>query len=541
MSARREFPGAENLSRYESLRRCCLGGAALVLLASTAAPAETILHRGNKDEPETLDPQKSDGVQEYWVQADLFEGLTRFEPHGRIVPGVAESWDIAPDGLSWTFHLRPGLKWSDGSPLTAEDFVWSFRRAVDPNTAASYASILYPIVAAKAINEGTEKDLAKLGVSAPDARTFVVRLREPTAYLAGVMTLGIAFPVPRQAVEAYGAEWTKPGHIVVDGAFNMASWTPQLDIKMTRNPIYYDAAAVKLDGVVWSVNDDDETAMKRYRSGELDIARVPHKAVPALKKELPAEIHTGIQLWTRFLIINTQRAPWTDVRLRQALSMLIDRDTLNQKLDPHDQTNAYGLIPPGIEGYVQQPPDWAGQNQAERQARAKELIAAAGYGPDKPARITVVYPGADDSRRALGAIAAMVKPYGIDFAPQAEENQVVESTTRNHDFEGSLYGWQGDYPDPWTFLSCYRTNAGGLNVPDYRNPAYDALLDKATQTLDPAARATVLEAAEKMINQDAALVPLSYDNWPRLVNPKIAGYYDNPLDQHLSRDLSVVR
>lgn len=522
-------------------RRLSAALAAILLLAGTAAEAETILQRGNKDEPETLDPQKSDGTQEYWVQSDLFEGLTRIDAHGKIVPGVAQSWDIAPDGLAWTFHLRPGLKWSDGSPLTAEDFVWSFRRAVDPKTAASYASILYPVVGARAINEGKEKDLAKLGVSAPDPQSFVVKLSEPTAYLAGVATLGIAFPIPRKAVEAYGEEWTRPGHVIGDGAFVMESWTPQSEIRLKRNPNYYDAAAVKLDGVVWSVNEEDETAMKRYRSGDLDIARVPHRAVPALKKELPEALHTGVQLWDRFIIINTRHPPFDDVRLRQAFSMLIDRDIVNDKLDPHDQISAFGLIPPGIEGYVPQPPDWAGQAQPERVARAKALIQAAGYGPDKPAHLSLVYPAAEDSRRILTAIAAMEKPYGIDLVPLAEENQVVESTTRDHDFDAALYGWQADYPDAWTFLSPYKSDAGGLDTPDYRNPDYDALLQKSVATLDPAERNKVLEQAEAIFNRDQPVVPLSYDNWPRLVNPKITGYYDNPLDQHQSRDLDVTQ
>ncbi|MEI9985475.1 MAG: peptide ABC transporter substrate-binding protein [Aliidongia sp.] len=529
------------MSRSEYRRRIWPAFAVILLLASAAAPAETILQRGNKNEPETLDPQKSDGVQEYWVQSDMFEGLTRIDPLGKIVPGVAESWDIAPDGLAWTFHLRPDLKWSDGSPLTAEDFVWSLRRAVDPRTAASYASILYPVVGARAINEGKEKDLAKLGVEAPDPRTLIVRLTEPTAYLAGVATLGIMFPIPRKAVEAYGEEWTRPGHIVGDGAFVMDSWTPQLEIRLKRNPNYYDAGAVKIDTVVWSVNEDDETALKRYRSGDLDIARVPHRLVPVLKKERPGELHTGAQLWTRFIIVNTQRQPFSDVRLRQALAMLIDRDIINQKLDPHDQLSAYGLIPPGIEGYVPQPPDWATQTQPERVERGKALIQAAGFGPGNPARIEIIYPADEDQRRILTAIAAMVKPYGIDFVPQAEENQVVESTTRNHDFEGALYGWQADYPDAWTFLSPYKSDSGGLDTPDYRNLEYDALLLKAIGTLDPAARNRVLEQAEQIFNRDQPVIPLSYDNWPRRVSPKVSGYFDNPLDQHQSRDLEVSR
>jgi oligopeptide transport system substrate-binding protein len=523
------------------LRQCRAGLAAILLLSSAAAPAEAILQRGNKDEPETLDPHRSDGIQEYWVQSDLFEGLTRIDAHGQVVPGVAESWEIAPDGLSWTFHLRPDLKWSDGTPLTAEDFVWSLRRAVDPKTAASYASILNPIANAQAITDGKEKDLGKLGVSAPDARTVVIRLVAPTAYLGGVLTLGIAFPVPRKAIEAYGDEWTRPGHIVGDGAFVMDSWTPQLEIRLKRNPNYYDAAAVKLDGVVWSVNESDETALKRYRAGDLDIARVPHKLVPILATEMPAALHTATQLWTRFLFFNTQRPPLSDVRLRQALSMLIDREALNQKVDPHGQATAYALIPPGLPGYAPQAPEWVGQSLAERREHAAALLQAAGYGPANPLKIDVVYPAADDQRRLMTAIAAMVKPYGIDFVPQSEENQVFYSTTRNHDYQAGYNGWIADYPDPWTFLSPYRSDAGGLNSSDYRNPEYDALLDKAAAALDPAARDRLLEAAERLLVRDAPEIPLSYDNYTRVVNPKITGFFDNPVDQHASRDLDLTR
>jgi oligopeptide transport system substrate-binding protein len=514
----------------------------LLLLTSAAASAEAILQRGNKDEPETLDPQKSDGLQEYWIQSDLFEGLTRMSPHGTVIPGVAQSWDIAADGLSWTFHLRPDLKWSDGSPLTSEDFVWSLRRALDPKTGASYASILDPIVGARAINEGTEKDLTRLGVTAPDAHTVVIRLNGPTTYLGGVLTLSIAFPLPRHVIETYGADWTHPDHIVGDGAFVLDSWTPQLEVRLKRNPNYYDAAEVKLDGVVWSVNEEDETALKRYRSGDLDIARVPHKLVPALKTEFPGQLRTPIELWTRYFLINNQRPPLNDVRLRRALSLLIDRETVNDKVDPHGQTTAYAWVPPGLEGYTPQPPDWVGLSLEGRRKQAVELLAAAGFGPSNRLQIEVNYDGAEqDFRRVLTAMAGMVKPYGVDFVLQAVENQVLLATTRNHDYQAAYFEWIADYPDPWTFLSIFRSDFGGLNVSDYRNPEFDAELDKAGAELDPAARDRLLEAGEKLLARDAPVIPISYELWPRLVNPKVTGYFDNPLDQHLSRDLSVTR
>jgi oligopeptide transport system substrate-binding protein len=514
---------------------------ATVLMVANAASAETILQRGNKDEPESLDPQKSDGLEEYWVQSDLFEGLTRIGPHGTVVPGAAERWDISSDGLTWTFHLRPDLKWSDGSALTAEDFVWSMRRAVDPTTGAAYASILNPIAGAKAINEGTEKDLTKLGVTAPDPHTVAIALTAPTAYLGGVLTLAIGFPLPRKTIEAYGIDWTKPGHLVCNGAFALDSWTPQLDIRLKRNPNYYDAAAVKLDGVVWSVNESDETALKRYRSGDLDTARVPHKMVPEAKAEFPGALHTPTELWTRYILINNQRPPMNDARLRKALALLVDREAINEKVDPHGQTTAYAVVPPGIEGYTPQAPDWVPLSKAERQDQAKALLDAAGYGPSNRLHLDMIYPGEEDYRRVLTAVAGMVKPYGIDIALQAEENQVVLAAARNHDYQTAYFEWIADYPDPWTFLSIFRSDFGGLNDSDYRNPDYDALLDKAAAALDPAARDRFLENAEKLIARDTPVVPVSYELWPRLVNPHVQGYFDNPLDMHQSRDLALTR
>ena len=513
-----------------------------LLVPLTAAAEERVLHRSMVAEPDSLDPPKFSGQPEAIVADDLFEGLLSRSPTGDPVPGVAQSWESSADGRAWTFHLRPDLKWSDGSPLTSEDFVWSLRRALDPKTGASYASILDPIVGARAINEGTEKDLTRLGVTAPDAHTVVIRLNGPTTYLGGVLTLSIAFPLPRHVIETYGADWTHPDHIVGDGAFVLDSWTPQLEVRLKRNPNYYDAAEVKLDGVVWSVNEEDETALKRYRSGDLDIARVPHKLVPALKTEFPGQLRTPIELWTRYFLINNQRPPLNDVRLRRALSLLIDRETVNDKVDPHGQTTAYAWVPPGLEGYTPQPPDWVGLSLEERRKQAVELLAAAGFGPSNRLQIEVNYDGAEqDFRRVLTAMAGMVKPYGVDFVLQAVENQVLLATTRNHDYQAAYFEWIADYPDPWTFLSIFRSDFGGLNVSDYRNPEFDAELDKAGAELDPAARDRLLEAGEKLLARDAPVIPISYELWPRLVNPKVTGYFDNPLDQHLSRDLSVTR
>jgi oligopeptide transport system substrate-binding protein len=228
--------------------------------------------------------------------------------------------------------------------------------------------------------------------------------------------------------------------------------------------------------------------------------------------------------------------------VRQALARLIDRDAITDKVDPHGQTTAYAMVPPTIEGYMPQLPDWSGETLDERRKQAVALLQEAGYGPANRLKIEVLYDGAEeDFRRVLTAMAGMVKPYGVDFTLQAVENQILLSTTRNHDYQMAHFEWIADYPDPWTFLSIFRTDAGGLNNSDYRNPEFDAELDKAAATLDPAARFHLLESAEKLISRDVPVIPFSFDLWPRAVNPKITGYFDNALDQHQSRDLGLER
>ena len=503
------------------------------------AAAETVFRRGHQAEPESLDPQKVDSAEESNILLDLFEGLTRINGEGRIIPGVASSWDVATDGLTWTFHLRPEAKWSDGTPVVAGDFVYGFRRAVDPATAAPYVSILYEIVDARAISDGKEKDLSKLGVTAPDDHTLKIALTEPTAFLPGVLALPIGYPIPKKTVEANGAEWTRPGKMVSNGAYKLDYWEPQAEIRLARNPDYWDAKSVKIDTARWLVVESDETAFTRFRAGELDFSRIPVTEMPWARKNLAAELHPDVNMWTAYIILNTAKGPLTDVRLRQALAMTLDRETLAEKIDPHGEVPAYGLVPPGMPGYTQQPPDWVSLSKADRLAKAKELYAAAGYGPDKPAKLELIYPTTEGGRRLTTAMAGMWKQaLGAQVTMTNEENQIVLAQTRHHDFQMSLYGWIADYPDPWTFLSVFRSDAGDLNTADYKNPDYDQVLAKATQTLDPAARLEELQAGERLISRDMPIIPLYYDVRPYLVSTKLDGYHANPLDIHPTQDLA---
>ncbi|HEV2674275.1 MAG TPA: peptide ABC transporter substrate-binding protein [Aliidongia sp.] len=519
--------------------RVCGIALTAVLLMGATAQAETVFRRGHQAEPESLDPQKVDSAEESTILLDLFDGLTRINGKGEIIPAVAQSWDVAPDGLTWTFHLRSDAKWSDGTPVTAGDFVYSFRRSVDPATAAPYVSILYAVVGARAISDGKEKDLSKLGVTAPDDHTLKIALTEPTAFLPGVLALPIGYPIPKAAVDAYGTQWTRPGKMVSNGAYKLDYWEPQQEIRLTRNPNYWDAKSVRIDVARWLVVESDETAFKRFRAGELDFSRIPVTEIPYARKNMAAELHPDVNMWTAYVILNVGKAPLSDVRLRQALAMTIDRETLADKVDPHGELPAYGLVPPGMPGYTQQPPDWMALGKAERLTKAKALYAEAGYGPDKPLKLELIYPTSENARRMTSAMAGMWKQaLGAEIVMTNEENQVTLAQTRHHDFEMSLYGWIADYPDPWTFLSILQSDSGDLNTFDYKNPEFDQLLSKATQTIEPAARLKVLEAAERVISRDMPMIPLYYDVRPYLVSTRLDGYHANPLDIHPTEDLA---
>ncbi|HLY56969.1 MAG TPA: peptide ABC transporter substrate-binding protein [Stellaceae bacterium] len=533
-------PGGGEGGQWHRLCRLALLPVLCLLLAAPAA-AEQILHRGHHDEPESLDPHKSDGAQEMSIEDDLFEGLTRLDSHGKVVPGVASAWEMSPDGLAWTFHLRPGLLWSDGSPLTAEDFVWSMRRAVDPATASPVAEVLYPIAGAKALNEGTVKDPATLGVAAPDPATVVIRLERPNTLVPSIMALTETLPVPRRAIEAHGESWARPGHMISNGAFILDAWRPQLDVTLKRNPHYWDAASVALDGVRWQTVEDEQTSLRLYRSGELDIAWISPRDVPRLRTEMPAELHTDTTLRCDFLAVNTRLPPFDDLRVRRALSMIIDRDTLAAKVNAHGQKPAVSLVPPGIEGYAQPLPDWAAKPMPERIAEAEELLAEAGFGPQNRLHVDLSYPTSETDRLTMLAVAAMWRAAGIDADPDNQEMQVFNAALRDHQEQIAFTDWIADYADPSTFLSLLDSRSVQENTPDYRNPEYDALLDKAAGILDRAARMAVLQEAEAIVNRDAPIIPIAFETRPLLVSPRVRGYVGNPLESNLSRDLSLAQ
>jgi oligopeptide transport system substrate-binding protein len=524
------------------LRRCLLCLPILALLAQPALADEQIFRVGNGSEPATLDPALCDLQPDLQILHDLSEGLVTIGPSGEALPGQAESWTVSDDGLTYRFTLRPNLAWSNGAPLTAEDFAWSWRRTVDPKTGSKYAFPFFPILNAEQILNGTEPDPAKLGVTAIDARTLEVHLKAPTGFFLKLLGLPQFSPAYRPAVEQYGAQYTRPGNLVSNGAFMLVEWTPQSRIVAAKNPHYWDAASVKLDKVEYLPIENQNEELKRYRAGELDETYdVPSDQLDFVRAELPAELRITPFMGTYYLGFNLTRPPFKDnLKLRQAINLVIDREAIVSKITKAGETPAYGWVPPGIEGYAPESFDWKALPMADRIARARQLYAEAGYGPSKPLTLELRYNTSENHKKIMIAVASMLKQaLGIQVQLVNQEFKVfVEARKAKRETELFRDGWTADYPDANNFAELMLTGAG-LNDSGYASPAYDGPVHKAQMTVDPAARNALLEQAEEQLLQDAPIAPIFNYTMKRLVKPYVKGYRLNILGFYYAKQVSL--
>ena len=340
----------------------------LTLLLTGVAAAESLVRRAAIGEPQTLDPQLWTYGQDGNIAQDLFQGLTTLDPAANVVPGQAESWSISPDGRTYTFKLRRNLQWSDGRPLTSADFLWSFRRLFDPATASPAVALLYVIRNARDVNRGA-KPVTALGVRAPDPHTLMLELEHPAPYLLDLL-VHRAFPVPRHVVEKHGRAWTRPQHIVSNGAFVFGEWRPGSHIRLLRNPRFHAADSVRLDAIHHVPIEDPKNAVVRYRAGELDVAVVlPSDQIDELRRNFGTQLRLVTQVGLEYLAFNTRRGATADPRVRRALSMAIDRELIVARITRAGEPAAWCLVPLGVLNYPQRGcADFAAQPQAQRRA-----------------------------------------------------------------------------------------------------------------------------------------------------------------------------
>ena len=513
----------------------------LALLMPSMAQAESVLHRGNRFEPASLDPAQANTQYERAIVGDVFEGLVTYGADGRLVPGAAGAWTPDAGGLRYTFRLRPGVKWSDGAALTAADVVFTFRRLMDPKTAAVSAPLLYVLKNARAVNTG-EAPASALGVTALGEDLVAMDLESPAPYLPQLLANPFAAIVPRHAMAAAGEGWIKPGVLVSNGAFTLAAWEPQDRIVLARNPRFHGARGVKLDRVVYYPTADLSAALSRFRAGELDMEiEFPTNQIGFLRSSLAKETKLTPSLLTYYLALNTANAKLSDGRVRRALSLAIDRDILTAKVLRTGEQPAMSFVPPMIANYKPPAMDFAATPMETRLAEARRLLADAGYGPNKPLRLTYSHSANQELRRLAVVIAAMWKRIGVETALDNTEGKVFFANLRQGVFEVGFVGWLADFNDAAAFLYILQSTTQASNYSRYHSDAFDALMTRAAQTADGAARAALLGEAEQLVLADQPIIPLYFGTAKNLVAQRVTGWQPNPLDTHLSRYLNIVR
>ncbi len=524
------------------LAACGRGGAAGEAQTKTGAllfEGEVVFNHGNGAEPLTLDPHHAQSTWENNIIGDLIVGLTTEDENGVPIPAAAEKWEQSKDGLTWTFQIRDH-QWSDGTPVTAEDFVYAWRRMLDPKTAASYAYYLYLIKNGEAVNSG-KMPVTTLGVSAPSPRTLVAELSQPAPYLLQYLMHYATFPVPRHVVEKHGDTWTRPGTHVGNGAFTLAEWFPNDHVTLLKNPKFYDAANVKIDRHICYPTSDYEAGLKRLRAGELDVQeKLPGQQIAWLRANMPETLHLDLILATEYLCCNQSVKPFGDVRVREALSLAVDRETIVNKIDRVGEPPAYSIVPPGIANYP------GGAELAfksmpfpDRLKRARELMRAAGYGPDNLLRTSLLIRSASPTARRMPvAIQQMWTQIYVDAQILQVDAAIFYNRIQSHDFEICNPGWVADYNDASTFLDMLRGDNAN-NYGYYNNPDCVELLDAATRELDLTERGKLLAEAEAIALKDHAWIPIFFSGTDILVRPYVHGWGKVVTDVHRTRWLTI--
>lgn len=528
---------------FKSINRVALTGA---LLASIAFPAlaETVIHRGNGGEPQSLDQSQISIDIEGFIVRDLSEGLTVYDAKGKVIPGTAESWTVSDDGTVYTFKIRDNAKWSDGSPVTASDFVYSMTRVLDPVTAAGYANILFPIKNAEAFNQKKAK-AADVGLKAINDKTLEITLERPTPYFLQLMVHYTAIPVNKASIDKYGKDFTKPGKMVTNGAYMLTEYVANDHVTAVKNPYYWDAANVKIDKVIYNPSEDQSATERMFETGELDIVyNFQADQREFLKKKLAGDhVYASPALSTYYYVFDSRHEPFNDLRVRKALSMAIDRDFLAEKIYGGAQLPTFNLVPPGMEGYTLPKVDIADMDQLDREDAAKALLKEAGYGEGgKPLTIDIRYNTNENHKKIAIAVADMWKALGSNITVTTQNLDVKAHYAYLQEggkFDVARAGWSADYADPENFLNLLVSSNKAFNYGHWQNAKFDELMKSSYLERDPAKRMKILQDAESLALSEYSLTPMMNYASLWLVNHKVKGFEENLVNEHLTKYLSI--
>lgn len=511
---------------------------------ASGLPAQT-LRIGNGTEPQDIDPQIVTGVPEHRILMALFEGLITENPKDLgPEPGVAEKWEISPDGLVYTFHFRAELKWSDGTPLTAGTFVRSYQRMLTPSLAAEYSYLLHFVKNAKEFNEGKLKDFSAVGFKALDDRTLQVTLNSPTPFLLKIIASHYSwYPVPIHVIEKFGGldrkgtAWTRAGNLVSNGPFKLKEWRQQQVLIGERNPYYWDRQTVKLDEIHFLPVENQDTEERMFRTGQLDMTNeLPLAKIDVYRKENPEALRIDPYLGVYFYRLNNTRPPLNDKRVRRALALAIDRESLVKNVVKGGQEPAYGLTYPGTASYT------AEAKLTGTLADAKRLLAEAGFphGQGFP-KLDLLYNTSQNHRVIAEAIQQMWRRnLGIDIGLRNEEWKVYLDSQDNKAYDLQRAGWIADYVDPHVFLEIWGSDNLN-NDTGFANQRYDELLQQALRAKTEAERYAIYQQMDAILVEEVPVIPIYFYTRVAAMNPKIQGFYPTLLDNHPFKYVSVRR
>lgn len=485
-----------------------------------------ILHLGNGSEPKDLDPAIVTGMLEYHIISSVLEGLVTLDPQDlRPVPATADMWSVSADNRTYTFHIRSTARWSNGDPVTADDFLYSWRRLLDPATAAEYAYQAWYIQNGRAFNEGKLKDATQLGVTAPDSHTLVVTLESPTPFFLALLNHHALYPVHRRTVETHGTKWTRPENYVGNGPFRLKEWSMNSLIAVERSATYWDSADVKLDGIHFYPIEDESTEEKQFRAGKIHVTNtIPIERIPYWKEKSDVYVQFP-SLGTYYYEVNVKRGALKDVRVRRALAMSIDRQAIVDKVTRGGQIPAYTYTPPNTAGFT---PVAKLRYDTEE---ARRLMAEAGF-PDGKGfpKIDILYNTTEGHRKIAEAFQQMwKKTLGIDIGLFNQEWKVFLNTKRKLDYDIARAGWFGDYPDPNTFLDMYETDNGN-NHTGWSNAEYDALIRNAKTTADRDERYRSFQRCEDILAEEVPIISIYTYTRVYLKRPEVRGWVPNVMD-----------
>jgi oligopeptide transport system substrate-binding protein len=482
-------------------------------------------------EAPTLDPLLAEDTSSSRISYDLFAGLVDFDQKNQVIPGMASSWDISNEGKTYTFHLRPNLKFSDGSPITAGDFVYSWQRLVDPKTASPYNFLLNSIVNAKQIGAGALPPSA-LGVTAVNNQTLVVKLTNPNPSFLSELTLPNAFVVSPENIKKYGKSWTNPGNIVTSGAYELKEHVVNGYILAIKNPYYYDANSVHIQNVKYLPYEANNISVNSYRSGGLDLtfSSLPSNQYAELKQKYGDEVHNVPWEGIYCLDFNMQEKKFADnLNLRKALSMAVDRDILTSDVLKEEQKPLYALITSSVNNgaFANVKYDWSTRPAKQRIAMAKQLFNQAGYSVNNPLEITLSYNSDPGNKRIIASVAAMWKEVfgpAIKIDIKTEEWKVFLAARHKGDFDIARDGWIADYNDALTYVSLYYCG-NDQNNSHYCNMQFNQLVDEAAVQKSSSQEIKLYQQAFAVALNDYPTIPLFQYTYQQMIKPYVKGYY----------------